>query len=114
MYCYRFPDRATFLATCDTLGWLSEPSEEAPEATLIAYTADRAIDEVGCIQTVLGTYDEEGNEITPPVLSQDYHIDVCWDLSDSFDEDGNPVYADHPYGWKTYETEPDNPLHKLY
>ena len=45
MYCYRFPDRNTFVAACGTLGWLSEPSEEAPDAVVIPYTHDRAIDE---------------------------------------------------------------------
>ena len=26
-----------------------------------------------------GTYDEEGNEVTAPVLSEKYAVDVCWD-----------------------------------
>ena len=69
---------------------------------------------LGNIVLTQGTYDEEGNEITPPVLSSDYHIDVCWDLSDSFDEDGNPVYADHPFGWKTYSVDlDDNGVHSF-
>lgn len=76
MYCYRFPDRATFLALCDTLGWLSEVTEESPEATLIAYTSDRAVDEVGSIETTPGTYDEEGNEITPPVFDTGHHVNL--------------------------------------
>ena len=76
MYCYRFPDRATFLATCDTLGWLSEVTEESPEAVLIAYTHDRAIDEVGCIETTPGTYDEEGNELTAPVFDMHHHVNL--------------------------------------
>lgn len=71
-------------------------------------THKHSIVHLGHIVLEQGTYDEEGNEITPPVLSSDYHIDVCWDLSDSFDEDGNPVYADHPYGWKTYSVDLDN------
>lgn len=49
MYCYRLPDRDTFVAACGNLGWLSEPSEEAPEAVVIPYTHDRAIDEIGPI-----------------------------------------------------------------
>ena len=103
MYCYRFPDRDTFVAACGTLGWLSEPSEEAPEAVVLAYTHDRAIDEVGPIETLPGTYDEEGVELTAPVLSDGYAIDVLWrDLDES------------PYGWKTYEVEPSEPKHKLF
>ena len=50
-----------------------------------------------------GTYDEEGNELTAPVLSEGYALDVLWrDLDAS------------PYGWKTYEVEPSNPKHKLF
>ena len=77
-------------------------------------THKHSIVHLGNIVLEQGTYDEEGNEITPPVLSQDYHIDVCWDLSDSVDEDGNPVYADHPYGWKTYSVDlDDNGVHSF-
>ena len=74
MYCYRFPDRDTFVAACGTLGWLSEPSEEAPEAVVIPYTHDRAIDEVGSIQTTPGTYDEEGVELTAPEYDTRHHV----------------------------------------
>ena len=48
------------------------------------------------------TYDSEGVEITAPVLSEGYALDVVWrDLDAS------------PYGWKTYEVEPNNPKHRL-
>jgi len=49
-----------------------------------------------------GTYDSEGVEITAPVLSTGYALDVLWrDLDAS------------PYGWKSYEVTPSNPKHKL-
>ena len=52
---------------------------------------------------VKGEYDEQGVEIVAPTYSEGYALDVVWhNLEES------------PYGWKTYETEPDNPLHKLY
>ena len=45
-----------------------------------------------------GTYDSEGVEITAPVLSTGYAVDVLWrDLDAS------------PYGWKSYEVTPSNP-----
>jgi len=50
-----------------------------------------------------GVYDDEGVELTAPVLSEGYAVDVLWrDLDAS------------PYGWKTYEVEPSNPKHKLF
>ena len=95
MYCYRFPDRATFLATCDTLGWLSEPSEESPEVVLIAYTVDRAIDEVGPITIANGEYDEEtGEELVPPVVDEGHHINY---------------QGIHPIEWDAYVVLPGNP-----
>jgi hypothetical protein len=49
-----------------------------------------------------GTYDSEGVEITAPVMSEGYAVDVLWrDLDAS------------PYGWKSYEVTPTNPKHKL-
>jgi hypothetical protein len=49
-----------------------------------------------------GAYDSEGVEITAPILSEGYAVDVLWrDLDAS------------PYGWKSYEVEPSNPKHKL-
>ena len=49
-----------------------------------------------------GTYDSEGVEITAPVMSTGYAVDVLWrDLDAS------------PYGWKSYEVTPSNPKHKL-
>jgi hypothetical protein len=49
-----------------------------------------------------GTYDSEGVEITAPVMSTGYALDVLWrDLDAS------------PYGWKSYEVTPSNPKHKL-
>jgi hypothetical protein len=95
MYCYRFPDRATFLATCDAFGWLSEPSEESPEATLIAYTSDRAIDEIGSIVTTGGEYDEEtGKELVPPVTDEGHHINYR---------------GVHPIEWDDYIVVPESP-----
>jgi len=50
-----------------------------------------------------GEYDEQGEEITPPVLSSSYAVDVLWnDLDES------------PYGWKSYEVEPESPKHRLF
>ena len=94
MKCYRFPDRDTFVASCDTLGWLSEPSEGAPEASVIAYTSTRAIDEIGCLETTPGTYDEEGNELTPPVMDMCHHVNYV----------GDDVEA-----WEQYRVYPNSP-----
>ncbi len=50
-----------------------------------------------------GEYDEQGEEVQPTVLSSGYAVDVLWnDLDES------------PYGWKSYEVEPESPKHRLF
>jgi hypothetical protein len=54
-------------------------------------THSHSIVHLGNLVEVAGTYDEEGNELTAPVLSSTYHVDVLWD--------GEPVEAwDSCYG----------------
>jgi hypothetical protein len=78
-------------------------------------THKHSIVHLGNIVLEQGTYDEDGNEVTPPVLSEKYHIDVLWDLSDSVDEDGNNVFVDHPFGWKSYAVNiSDNGMHSFF
>ncbi len=49
----------------------------------------QSVVKLGFIVKTAGTYDEEGNEVTAPVLSEKYAVDVCWD--------GEPVD-----GWEDY------------
>ena len=39
-------------------------------------THSHAIVRLGHLVVTEGTYDDEGNELTPPVMSDTYHIDV--------------------------------------
>ena len=51
---------------------------------------------------VNGEYNKEGEEITAPIFTESYSLDVVWnDLDES------------PYGWKSYEIEPENPKHTI-
>jgi hypothetical protein len=38
-----------------------------------------AIVHLGNLVVTPAVYDEEGNEVTPPVMTSTYHIDVLWD-----------------------------------
>lgn len=42
-------------------------------------THSHAIVRLGHLVVTEGTYDEEGNELTAPVLSSNYSVDVLWD-----------------------------------
>jgi hypothetical protein len=73
-----------------------------------------------------GTYDEEGEELTAPVLADKYSVDVLWKASEIteeteaavLDEEGNVITPavteiDYPYGWvsKEIEIEEGNGVH---
>tara|TARA_R110000822_G_scaffold207031_1_gene343200 strand:+ start:193 stop:489 length:297 start_codon:yes stop_codon:yes gene_type:complete len=53
-------------------------------------------------EKVNGTYNEQGEEITAPIFTDSYSLDVVWDDLDK-----------SPYGWKSYEINPKNPKHKV-
>ena len=48
---------------------------------------------LGNIVVTKGTYDEEGNELTPPVLSDNYHVDVLWNGEPDPDWDAQMVWC---------------------
>lgn len=47
-----------------------------------------------------GEYDEDGNEIKPPVFTQNYCVDIIWHQSELEE-------------FKEFEVYPENPLHNL-
>jgi hypothetical protein len=50
-----------------------------------------------------GKYDEKGVEIVAPTFTKSYSLDAVWhNLTES------------PYGWKSYEVEPNNPKHVIF
>ena len=79
MYCYAFPDRDTFVASCEALGWASE-------GVVLSYTHDRAIDEVGPVETLPGTYDEDGVELTAPTYNYSHHVNFMGEAPEEWDE----------------------------
>ena len=66
-------------------------------------THKHTIVELGNIVLEQGQYDENGEEVVAPVLSDKWHVDALWlDLDD------------HPYGWKSYAVNIDgNGVHSF-
>jgi len=77
-------------------------------------THNHSIVKLGNIVLTPGEYDEEGNEVTAPVMSEKYHVDVLWQISDTYDEEGNLVPATHPGDWGNFVVDiADNGVHSF-
>jgi len=84
--------------------------KEQAEAKILAFyneegemTINASFIRLGKFVLTEGVYDEDGVEVTAPILSSGFAVDVLWrDLDAS------------PYGWKTYETYPKTPRHIIF
>jgi len=93
---YTFTDKAQADSKIEKFFDIDEEGNKIPNERAAFIYLDKFV-------LVQGEYDEQGVEITAPTYSEGYALDVVWhNLEES------------PYGWKTYEIEPSNPLHKLY
>jgi hypothetical protein len=73
-------------------------------------THKHTIVQLGNIVLEQGQYDENGEEVVAPVLSDKWHVDALW-LDLEADEEGK---VDHPYGWKSYAVNIDgNGVHSF-
>lgn len=91
---YEFDTEELALAAIASLG--TSTDEEGNEYP----THPHGIVKLGNIVLEQGEYDEEGEEIKAPVLSEKYHLDVAWKLTDTYNEDGELIPATHPEGWE--------------
>lgn len=101
---YEFLDKEQAETKIQSLGTaIDEDGNEYP-------THKHTIVQLGYIVLQQGTYDEDGNELTAPVLSDKWHVDVLWKNLQA-DENG---IIDHPYGWKSYAIDVnDNGVHSF-
>jgi hypothetical protein len=79
MYCYRFNSRNQFRTLAAAEGLITADNE------LITASHTFAIDEIGTI-TEGGTYDAEGNVITPPTPLTGWHVNYAGDPPEAWDQ----------------------------
>jgi len=116
---YEFQDEATAQTRIDALPHSEVDGESHPSHS-------HTVVKLGNIVVEQGTYDEEGEELTAPVLADKYSVDVLWKVSEIteeteaavLDEEGNVITPavteiDYPYGWvsKEIEIEEGNGVH---
>jgi len=78
MYCYRFNSRTQFRTLAAAEGLLTEDDE------LITTSHTFAIDEIGIIYEG-GTYDAEGEVITPPTALSGWHVNTAGIAPEAWD-----------------------------
>ena len=106
---YEFKNQETAEAKIKSLGVAKD--EDGNEYPLHKHS----IVKLGYIVLERGKYDNEGNETKAPVLSSKYHLDVAWQLEDTYSEKGGLIKAEHPYGWKSASIKTDsNGVHTFY
>ena len=104
---YEFTDEAQFQSKWESLHELDEDANLIPKFRFAKV-------ELGNIVLIDGTYDEDGVELSAPIISDKHHVDIVWFLEDEFNEDGELMAKDHPYGWKSYSVDLDNEgLHSI-
>ena len=74
MNCYRFNSEAQFLALAEKEGLIAE------DGSVMVSSHEYALDILGIIYEG-GTYDAEGEVITPPVALPGWHVNVIGDLA---------------------------------
>jgi hypothetical protein len=79
MYCFRFNSRNQFRTLAAAEGLITEDNE------LITASHTHAIDEIGII-TEGGTYDAEGNVITPPTPLTGWHVNYASNPPETWDQ----------------------------
>ncbi len=83
----------------------SEESQADSKIDALPENHAHAIIKLGNVIKQYAEFDEQGNQITPSVLSEKYHVDVMW----------NGI-EDHPYGWKSFAVAvaDGNGVHSFY
>ena len=81
---YEFQDESTAQTRIDALPSVEEDGVSSPSHS-------HTIVKLGHVVVTEGSYDEEGNEVSAPVLASNYSVDVLWNRSEliEVDEDGN-------------------------
>lgn len=105
---YEFTNKSTAKSKIAALGTATDENGNTYP------THKHVIIELGNIVIIPGDYDEEGNELTAPVLSELYHVDVLWKGLEPIDPEAETLQYTHPEGWADYAADVnDNGVHSF-
>jgi len=103
-FTFCFPDYATAKAAAQALGFWAEPTDDHPDGRLVTdgqgvnpdgTVRGWSIDEIGAI-AIPGTYNENGDEITPPEPIPGWWVNVAGQLPTGSEDMLAPYLR--PYG----------------
>jgi hypothetical protein len=86
IYKLKFTDKDQALTTLIEKGVIDEQGNYINGTHAVVY--------IGVIVDQQGTYDEEGNELTPPTFLDGYHVDIM--TTDTIDFGANEVQVNNP------------------
>ena len=89
IYKLKYTDRETAIADLIAKGVYQEIDGELSYSEGI-----HAVVEIGLVVLTDGTYDEQGNEITPPVYADGYHYDIM--AENEIDFGVNRIFPNNP------------------
>ena len=95
---YEFNSREQFLDKYDKLHTSDKEGNKVPKFKFAKV-------ELGHITLQKEELDEDGEVISEAVLSECWCVDMAWFLEDEFNEEGELISKDHPYGWKSYSVD---------
>ena len=97
VYKLKYQDKETAIADLLAKGAYVESKNEDNETVLSYAKGVHAIVELGLIVLTDGTYDEDFNELTPPVYADGYHYDVLTDNEIPFENVIEPKSPKHSF-----------------
>ena len=100
LYKYEFISERAFNTQLNKLKQEVEP--QVDEQPYVVFDGVKALIKLGFIQLEPATFDSDGNELTPAVLTDKYCVDIVWH---------NNVQSEN---FASYEVSPKNPKHKIY
>ena len=92
IYKLRFATKAAAEKDLERLVYVETTVDE--QTSLVYATGIHAVVEIGKIVTTDGTYDEEGNELTPPIYADGYHYDIM--CEQDIDFGSNSIEVNNP------------------
>jgi len=107
----RAETQADFEAAGVQFGIYREETDEEANTTYLTTNPGVNVSVLGPVVITEGTYDEEGNEVTAPVMDERYHVNlrIAGEALKVIDENGLPRWKNMGIAWTALGVDDANP-----